>query len=476
MHEKFQPLKKAAFVSWTAMAILLLLAFVYYKERALFIDSSYVLFNIVNKGELMIQENRFGSFITQIIPWIGAKLHLPMSFILMAYTVSFNVFYLIVISILVFRLRQYGLAILMSLYYLLFVTDTFYWTNNEVHQGIAWMFLMLGITLHGSKQQWNAALLATCVALFGALAASSHMLVVMPLTFLWFYIVFDKDICPFNRTQRIMFSALLLVIVWLKYHYSISQPYDGQKLKTTANFTFKYLYEVAAGTFGTDFIKLCIKVYWIVPVTFILGMYSLLKDKRYLQSIMVTGAALLYYLFMCLTFSNTYYMHRFHIESEWMGLAIITSAPFVFSYLPKLKPNVAMLLLIFIVAVKLIYIGRSSSFFVQRQQFITQVLDKMKEKQVYKLALQPDKRIEDKLILDWATPEESILLSAYNNDEPKRTFVVLPGMNVTEAALKSTRNLIITYTNIEPQDVNNEYFNINRDTCYTIMTYDELMN
>lgn len=475
MHDKFKTLKRASYVAFAAMAVLLLLAFIYYKERALFIDSSYVLFNIVNKGELMIQENRFGSFITQIIPLMCAKLHLPMRFILITYTISFNVFYLLVISILVFRFRQYGLAILMSLYYLLFVTFTYYWTNNEVHQGIAWMFLMLGFTLHAGKQGWNMILLVTAFLVFGILAASSHMLVIMPLTFLWFYIIADCNICPFNRSKTILLSVLLLAIVWLKYHYSISQPYDGQKLKATSDFTFKYLYEVAVGTFGTDFIKLCIKVYWLVPVTFILGMYSLLKDKRYLQSVIVVGAALLYYLFMCLTFSNTYYMHRFHIESEWMGLAIITSAPFVFSFLPKLKPNVAMLLMVGIVSIKLVYIVRSSSFFVQRQQFIAQVLDKMEQKNVYKLALQPDKRIEEKLILDWATPEESILLSAFNNDEPRRTFVVLPGMNVTDAALKSNRNLIITYTNIEPQDVNNEYFNINRDTCYRVMTYDELL-
>jgi hypothetical protein len=475
VHDKFQTLKRASYVAFAAMAVLLLLAVVYYKERALFIDSSYVLFNIVNKGELMIQENRFGSFITQIIPFMCAKLHLPMSVILISYTISFNVFYLLVISILVFRFRQYGLAILMCLYYLLFVTDTFYWTNNEVHQGIAWMFLMLGFTLRGGEKEWNTVLLVTCFVVFGILAASSHMLVIMPLTFLWFYIIFDCDICPFNLTKTILLSALLLLIVWIKYHYSVSQPYDGQKLKATTDFTFKYLYEVAVGTFGKDFLKQCIKVYWLVPVTFLLGMYSLLRDKKYRQSIMVIGAAVLYYLFMCLTFSNTYYMHRFHIESEWMGLAIITSAPFVFSYLPKLKPNVAMMVLIGIVAIKLVYITRSSSWFVERQQFMAQILGEMKEKGIYKLALQPDKRIEKKLILDWATPEESILLSAINNDEPRRTFVVLPGMGVTEAALKSNRNLIISYTNIEPQDVNNAYFNINRDTCYTVMTYDELM-
>src|SRR6185436_11625598 len=104
-----------------------------------------MIFRIINLGELQPQEYRFGSFITQIFPLLGSKLHLPLSWIVVLYSASFNLFYLAVAAILVLKIKEYALAILMSFYYVLFVSDSYFWISNEVHQGIAWMFLFFGV-------------------------------------------------------------------------------------------------------------------------------------------------------------------------------------------------------------------------------------------------------------------------------------------------------------------------------------------
>lgn len=474
MHHNFQTLKKASYVSWVAMAVLLLLAFVFYKERALFLDSSYVLFRVVNDGRLAIQENRYGSFITQIVPLLGAKFHLPLKVIVIAYTVSFNVFYLAIISILIFRIRQYGLAILMSFFYLLYVTDTYYWTNNEVHQGIAWMFLSLGILQYGAIKKWNTGVLMLVFAVLGFLAISSHMLVMMPFVFLWFYIVFDREISLFNLKQGIVLSCLLWFMVWLKYHYSISQSYDGEKLKVTTTFNLRYTWEVATGTFGTDFLKQCIRVYWIVPVLFGIGMFSLLKDKRWWLALMTISACVLYYVFMCLTFSNTYYMYRFHIESEWMGLGIIASTPFVLHFLPRQRVSKAVLIVACIIIIRILYIINSGAIFTNHLQFTQSVLTKMNEKGIRKLAIHESRFVKSKLTLDWALPEESLLLSAMETKLPQRTVLIFH-RGMEDTTMKNPVMFIGCFHNYKPQEINRNYFSIDTTAPYTLTTFTELM-
>ncbi len=474
MQKDFHTLKKASYVSVAAMAVLLVGAFVYYKERILFLDASYVLFRIVTEHRFVIQENRFGSFITQAVPLLGGKWHLSMKTIMMAYSASFNVFYLAVIGILAFRLRQYALAILMSFYYLLYASDAFYWTNNEVHQGIAWMFLMFGFALHGSKQGWNTILQVLVFMVLGFLAVSSHVLVVMPVLFLWCYILSDKNLCTFSVRDAIIFSILVVGFVAAKYYFSTTQPYDSEKLKATSNFTWKYLRKEVVGTFGIDFIKQNIRVYWLVPVTFIAGIYSLLKDRKYWLIIMTTGACVCYYIVMCLTFSNTHYMHRFHIESEWMGLGIIAAAPFVFNLLPKLQAKHVALIVAAICIVRLGFIASSPSYFVKHAKFTREVLAKMKEKNITKLALYDSKLVRSKLEQPWALPEESAILSASDKDNPTRTVIVMyAGLDVS--CIKTPNMFLGCFHNYKPHEMNRSYFNIDTTAPYQIMTYTELI-
>lgn len=469
-----QSLKKASYISLAALAVLLLGAIVYYKERVLFLDASYISFTVITDGALALQENRIGAFITQMVPLIGSKIHLPIKAILLLYSASFNIFYLSVAAILVYRYRQYTLAILMGLYYVLFVSDTFFWSNNEVHQGIAWMFLALGVVMREKKM--NSILLFVLFTVFSALAISSHMLVMMPFVFLWCYIMCSKSLRPFAVQQAVLYSVVLLALVATKYYMSVHQSYDGTKLAITHKFELQDLYWRAKDKFGVHFIISCFTKYWVVPIVFVLGMYALVKEKKWLHILMTLGGCGAYYMLMCLTFVNAgYEFQPFHIESEWMALGILAAAPFVFHFLPRIKANHAIMLLCFVFAVRIAYIINAAPFFVHRADFIAQVVDKMKAKGINKLVLQPDSELEKALLFDWATPHESILQSAINGDKPQCTFVVLPGNNISQPSIDSKRNYIGSFANIDPFGMNLEYFNIGEQTPYTVMTYQQLM-
>src|SRR5690606_11941303 len=133
----------AYYLSLGFIFILLVFSLLFYKERMLFVDPAWIVFNIINKGKLIIAENRYGAFITQIFPYFGSKLGLSLKSILILYSASFYLFYFFTAYIIGFKWKQEVFAILLALYLGVFVSDVFYWPNNEVHQGIAWMFLFL---------------------------------------------------------------------------------------------------------------------------------------------------------------------------------------------------------------------------------------------------------------------------------------------------------------------------------------------
>jgi hypothetical protein len=86
----------------------------------------------------MIMEHRYGSIITQIWPWL-AEMGLPLDVLLSIYNLSFNIFYLLVALLMVFKWKEYGIAVLIALITPLWL-DRLFWTNNEIHQAMGWLF------------------------------------------------------------------------------------------------------------------------------------------------------------------------------------------------------------------------------------------------------------------------------------------------------------------------------------------------
>src|SRR4051812_35045042 len=108
-------LRSAGAVVPVLLAMLLAGSIVFYKERMLFIDAPHVLWRIINDGKLMLSDFRYGSFISQVFPLFGSKMHLPLRWLTLLYSCGFYVFYLAVGLLLVYKFRNYALAVLFGL-------------------------------------------------------------------------------------------------------------------------------------------------------------------------------------------------------------------------------------------------------------------------------------------------------------------------------------------------------------------------
>jgi hypothetical protein len=469
-------LKKLSQIALGALCVLFIGAIVFYKERVFFADASYILFNILNSKSFCIQEHRYGSFITQMVPYFGQKWRLPLKAIIVGYAISFNLFYLIVAAIL-YRCRQYALAIVMGLYYFLFVSASYFWTNNEIHQAVAWMFLLFGVTAYLGVKKVNTLVIVVTFTLLAFLTIFTHFVVIIPTVFLWIYFLTEKDNWSFSAGMNILFSVILIIVIGIKYTLTVRDSYDWSNLHGVTHFSLKDIYYSMKSPVITMFIYRCITNYWAGIILFALGIVALFKEKKIKLAIWTLASFIGYFIIMGLTyggFDRSFAL--FHVESEWAGICIIIATPFVFTYLPKQKFQFATGLLISVFLVRLIYIGGTLQTFAWRTYFKEQVLTEMKKKGITKVGLINDNYLLSKNMLYWALPEESMLMSAMNGDKPQLTFLFVNKDNKELISKLSTATCIaVSFGIAQPRDLNREYFAIDTTHPYQIMNYEELL-
>lgn len=472
-------LRKFSLVALVALSVLLLISWIWYREKVFFADASYVLFDIVNYKMFDIQFSRYGSFISQLVPYLGFKLHLPISFIITAYGIGFHVFYLGVACILVFRYRQYSLAVLMALFYCLFVSDSFFWVS-EIPQGAGWMFLLIGMTLHAGTAKWKIYRVAVPFLILAFLTLFTHFVLIIPTLFLWVYLVADTARWPWSRKDTAILSALLTAIIVLKFVIALSGSGsgDGPHLYGVTHVSFRDIYHSFSTPVVTMFLQRCRTIYWVSFLVFLPGIYSLVRKRKMMLAGWVILSAIGYIVIMGLTYGNEdEHVQLFHIESEWMCIGILLAAPFAFGFLPGLKPTAGLILLSAIFLVRIVYIGDTLPQFRWRIHFQERVLAKMKQKGITKLALYRDTALTPRYMIDWAAGYESALRSASAGDNPQRTFVFIDRVNNQEVTTKlADPKCVYLWDAISLARLNHDYFNFDTLHAYKVMTYEQLMH
>jgi hypothetical protein len=449
--------------------IMLAGCFIYYKERMLFVDPSWIVFSILNEKHFIISEYRYGAFITQMIPLIAGYMHLPLKVILIAYSASFNAFYLCTILVLLFRYKQNALAILMAFYFTLFVSDEYFWPNNEVHQGVAWMFLFFGLFLHRSKDlriHHHLLLLA-----FGFLAIFSHFIVIIPFSYLWIYYIIQYKSREIANKPIIFYTLYLSLIFIVKYRLGINGWYDGAKLTNVKKLNLSDIwYSFSNGqakTMGT----LLLSNYWIVILLILVGLIFAIKKKSYITVALTLAYSVGYFSVVCLTYPDAFGRNTlFYMESEWMALSIIATSLFVFKVLPQLKPGYIHIALILIFLVRITYIFSASQIFSQRVEIIGETVAALQKKNIHKAVIIKNPETEKDFLMDWGTPIESLFYSSMKGDK-QITFKIMDQKDIQPIAADSFHSC---FNRISYKKLNSYYFKNDSTQSYEVVSYDEL--
>ena len=115
------------------MAALLLLAVYFAEERVLLIDSAYQLFHDINHESILINDRRYSMVLSQLLPWLLIKLHVPLRWVIVAYSAGFVVmaYGCYILAVHVLKKRAMGLLMVFSL---LAMRATFFHCISETFQ------------------------------------------------------------------------------------------------------------------------------------------------------------------------------------------------------------------------------------------------------------------------------------------------------------------------------------------------------
>jgi len=492
-------LKGIANVTLIMLGILLAGSLFFYKERMLFSDSCYNLFLIINNHNLVIAEHRYGSFITQILPYIGSKIHLPLYLLLLLYSASFNIFYLVTATVIAFRYRNYNLTILLGLYLTLFVSDSFYWPQNELHQGITWLFLAFAVNFNQTNLPFSAKILLFTFSFF--LAIWTHPLVSVAAFYLWIFFWVGKTFWPFTRIQSITYSTILFALCLAKQIQGMQSWYDGDHMALVSQFSFQLLKKLFTAPQFLSFGKACVTNYWISLLLFVSGITILVKQKKYLLTIWTLVFTIGYIIVICIAFWQLS-TKKFYVENFYMLLTIISITPFVYYFISITKLKYSVILMIIIFSIRLFYIYNAHFAFTNRIEIVKNISAKMKEKKLMKIIIpvsvpemigkyypegvkwyginEPsivNPSIQNELIQIWGCPVESVMISELNNEKPQRTFTFLDTNQMSVFFTSARDTMIRCYDKYPILLINKmQYFSLDTSNIYTLIPYDSLMN
>lgn len=462
--------KQWANVALLAQCALLLFSLIFYRERMLFSDAPHVLFRIINSGQLQIAEHRYGSFITQIFPLAGVKLHLSIFILMLLYSAGFNIVFLAASYICYKIFRRYDLCVLAGLYYTLFVSDTFFWTNNEVHQGVAWLLMAYAVYMHHTGNRYLRYVLSA--ALF-ALAIWTHPLVMLPAIFLYGFYLIDNRIAVSPST--IIGVVLLLGLAYIKFYQGAHHGYDSGKIELVTELKGDKIKHLFSSPQLRSFVKNCLTNYWLFVLISMAGLTVLIWQKKYLLMSYTVVAVMGYLFLLFITYWEVDGL-RFYMESEYMPLTIIACAPFIYYTLPVLKNKQSVWLLAFTFVVRLAYILQSSANFTARVALLDKIDRQMQRKHITKLILtHPSDAVNTTLLMNWGTPVESVVLSSLQQNRNQTSFIIEDDNQLKAFNTASKDTLLGCFEKVPVNAINKAYFRIDTATTYTTMSYDELV-
>jgi len=466
-------MKSSARVSVLLFLVLLAGALFFYRERII-VDAAYVFFHLVRSGDLQIQANRYGSFVSQEFPLIAAKMHLSFRAVLMAYSASFNVFYLLT-AFLLYRMRQYLLLIIMGLFYCLYVSDAYFWPSNEMQQGICWMFLMFAVMLYTLPRRVTLSgrlLYYIVFTVLAYLAIYTHMTVIIPMVYLLgLYIIKRKNFSLSSRSA-IIHTAILAGIIIFKMLSSARQAYDSINIKKILSVNLHDVLGTFSSGLANNIWQGWLHNYWLLPLMFLAGVYVLIRKKEFLLLAWTVLCNLGFFIVVCIVFASG--GDTFYLESEFMPWAILGCSIFVYYLLPELKPRNATVLLSLIFLVRIIYICHSSVFFCERRATVQHIVSYMKEQQLKKIIIPENPELNKKLLLPWALGMESLYLSLLEDGQARTAGSLNEGqlhwMDGDQGKIFAD-----PFGPLDMQSIPREYFPLDTTVPYRILPYDSLL-
>lgn len=386
-----------------ALLALLGLALWFAEERALLIDSAYQLFHDINHESILINDNRFTMVFSQLLPWLLIKLHVPLRWVIVAYSAGF-----ILIAYACFLLAGHWLknrkASLLMLFTLLGMRATFFHSISETFQLMFFAPLLYALVCSEKRGwlRWVALVLTEVAAFF------IHPIAVFFIAFIVLY----RWICRRKFEMPIAVATLLLVACMAVKLICGQSGHDQSFVPTgeTLTYALTHFFKLnSIGFFYAHFID-----FYLFPILlWLLTLTGYARSRQWLKMAFVG-------LFVAGFFTMSVVVYwqgdgPIGMERTYLPLFFFIGLAFLEDELPRLhgwKRGLFYILFTLLIIVSLVRIGASTRPYANRLAEIGTIAAKAREEGQQKLIVTRTTAEEIFPINIWGLALESMLYTA----------------------------------------------------------------
>ncbi|PHN01247.1 hypothetical protein [Flavilitoribacter nigricans] len=439
-------------LGYAGMIALVILAAVFFRERAWFLDIAYQTFLMVNEGTVQVMVNRFGSAVVQLLPLLAIKAEAPLAVVSLLYSISFPLLFLFFYWLTVKVLRNDRLGWAIVLLYTLIVYDAFYWATSEQQQGLGAVLVFFAYWLRFPRQDRRWMWLVSALGV--VILAYYHPLIFISFFFLWAFFGLHLREKLVGRPYWLMAGGMLLVLAVKSLIFA--NWYDNDKYSTFSTNLVKFFPNYFDFPAHAKFLENALSLWYFFPV-FMLLVTAFYAYRRYwlkLALVWVTGLGYL----MLLHIGAPNATNRFYVEVNYMALTIFVMVPFLFDITPLLRERTLFWLFAGILVLRLVTIAAHHTPFEERWQWIAQRMSATPPEE-QRFFLDEDSAPMDTLLMSWAVPYESLIIThCRSGREGVKTLLIHPDTLRFGADLHRDSVFITPFQTFPASILNRHYF------------------
>jgi len=404
---------------WSGVGIygtLAILSVIFYKERTVFIDIAFHLFYILKDGALAIQNNRFGAVFTQLFPLMASKAGLSLSQVMIAYSMGFVIYYATLFFLCLRLSRPHALMLL--LFNVGMVTDTFYWIQSEFSQGVAFSLLWWAVIAHYGRLERVPAWVTGLSAVMLLFVAFFHPVLAVVMVFLFAFHWVHSD---YQVHKRLIFSGLVsfLGIMAVKFFF-FKTTYDAEATDRL-NYFRRFFPNYLGMHSNTEFLNDVLRHFYLLPV--LLGITGVFYIRRKAWTKLALTAGFFFGYLLVVNVSYPDYGESFYMENLYLPLGLFVIVPFVLDVLPAWPVRWATGIVAAMLLLRVVHIGLNHEKFTARLEWERNYLAQTTSEGAGKMIVSERAAPMDTLMMSWGTAYEFWLLSTVEQGETRGLLI-----------------------------------------------------
>jgi len=444
---------------WFFMAVM---AVVFYKERATFMDGGFQLVELINSGEFGIYHHRLTNPFTQLLAIAAIKMNLSLKLVMIAYSLNFILFFAFIYHLITGWCKNDFLGWTQIAFFTLLTTDSFYFLTPEFYQGMSLLLLWFAMILRFDfYQKWlfPALLLMLIPIIF------DHLLLSAFFVFLWCFFFLHE-----TRLRKLEYWLLAagMIGIFIIHQEFFTSWYDIMKTKNFNTNLKTYSPNFQNIPAHLIFLKKCVSTYYVFPIallavsiTYISNFLKNISSKfeRFLPLLklgLVLGFCACYLLIIHIGDPETPYI--FYSEVNYIGLVIPIAIAFFFDLTSLIhKKNLLLIGLAILMFIRLGTIVTTHNKFEGRHDWMRHELHTSNSN---RLIIKAKDAPQDIYIQDWSIPYESLLITGLKGPNKASSLLIATEEKQYKDFLEKENLLLEVMRQTDIEKLNKQYFDL----------------